>query len=382
MTITAVLRAIPSRARALGQARVPAVAPPPARDGRPAGHLPALDGLRAVALLLVLLFHARIPGFSNGDLGVDVFFVLSGFLITGILLRSEGRGGVSYAEFYRRRALRLLPAYLVVLVVCVAADLMVNSGGTLKGAVTSFVYVSNWAAAAGLGLGLLTHTWSLSIEEQFYLLWPLVLVTFVRRARGDLARVVRVVALLTVLSYLSVGGCYLLGASPELAWNATTSRAGELLAGCLLGVVVERRRAAGVPALGLGRGFVSGSVPAVALLGLFVVGSHAPSSPWAEMLGQWPLVVGLTLVLITASLSASNLTSTLLSARPLVALGKVSYGAYLWHYPVLVLVDSTLGLETWAPRLLGLAVTGVLVPLSYRFIERPFLRMKDRSSRA
>jgi peptidoglycan/LPS O-acetylase OafA/YrhL len=380
MTLPAVLRGVASRTRAPRPAVVPSPGAALAQQG-PSSHVPALDGLRAIALLLVVLFHARIPGFSNGDLGVDVFFVLSGFLISGILLRSASRGRVSFADFYRRRALRLLPAYLTVLVVCVATDLLHDSGGTLKGAATSFFYVSNWAAAAGIGMGLLAHTWSLSIEEQFYLVWPLVLVALLARAHGDLRRVARTVGLLVLASYLSIVACLLLGGSVELAWNATTSRACELLAGCLLAVVVQRRRLAGAPAVGTGRR-ATGLVSFVGLLALLVVGSHNPADPWVEMLVQWPVVVALTVLLIIACVAGPNLTGTMLGWRPLVAVGKVSYGAYLWHFPVFVVVDSTLGLSTWAPRLLALAVTAVVVVLSYRFVEQPFLRMKDRSSRA
>nr|WP_269778606.1 acyltransferase [Microlunatus antarcticus] len=375
------MRGAASRSRQARVAVVPSPAGAPAGGGSSSVHVPALDGLRAVALLLVVLFHARIPGFSNGDLGVDVFFVLSGFLISGILLRSAGRGRVSYADFYRRRALRLLPAYLTVLIVCVLTDLLHDSGGTLKGAATSFFYVSNWAAAAGVGTGLLAHTWSLSIEEQFYLLWPLVLVALLGRARGDLGRVARSVLLLAVASYLSVVACLLLGGSVELAWNATTSRAFELLAGCLLAVVLQRRGVAGAPALRIGSR-ATGPVSLLGLLALLVVASHDPWNPWVEMLVQWPVVVALTVLLIVACVAGPNLTKTVLGWAPLVAVGKVSYGAYLWHFPVFVVVDGTLGLDSWGPRFLALAVTAVVVVLSYRFVERPFLRMKDRSARA
>jgi peptidoglycan/LPS O-acetylase OafA/YrhL len=327
----------------------------------------------------VVLFHARIPGFSNGDLGVDVFFVLSGFLITGILLRSAKRGRISLADFYRRRALRLLPAYLAVLLVCVVTDLLVNSGGTLKGAVTSFFYVSNWAAAAGLGLGLLAHTWSLSIEEQFYLLWPLALATVLQRAVGSTSgRLVRLVGLATVALYGSIVVAWFAGVSAEAVWNATNARGAELLAGCLVAVGVDHRSSGTNRATTPRGGWLRAAVPLVCLAGLLLVASHGPADPWLEILLQWPLVVGLTVVLILACVSGGGPVEALLSWRPLTLVGKVSYGAYLWHFPILVVIDETVGLDTWWPRLAGLAVTALVVPLSYRFLERPFLRMKDR----
>jgi peptidoglycan/LPS O-acetylase OafA/YrhL len=346
---------------------------------RPPVHVPGLDGLRGVALLLVVLFHARIPGFANGDLGVDVFFVLSGFLITGILLRSADRGGISLADFYRRRALRLLPAYVTVLVVCVVVDVLFDSGGTLKGAATSFFYVSNWAAAAGTGLGLLAHTWSLSIEEQFYLLWPLALASMLRRAHGNTStRLLRLVGLVTAVLWASILVAYLLGVSPVVVSNATGARGAELLAGCLVAVAVQRRRALMSSASQHGRTWPGAVLPLLCLTGLVAVASRNFSDPWLEILVQWPVVVGLTVVVILACLTGAGPAAVLLSWRPLVLVGKVSYGAYLWHFPIFVVVDEIAGLDTWLPRLCGLALTAAVVPLSYRFVERPFLRLKDR----
>src|SRR3954451_17332341 len=133
--------------------------------GRRLGHIPALDGVRAIGALVVVGFHAKIAGFGNGDIGVDVFFVLSGFLITSILLSKAGAPGsrIDYRDFYRRRALRLLPAYLAVVIACVLLECFANFGGTFKGAAVSSVYLANWVVGAtGTGLGTLSHTWSLS----------------------------------------------------------------------------------------------------------------------------------------------------------------------------------------------------------------------------
>src|SRR5438270_715541 len=129
--------------------------PSPTLQPRPLGHLPALDGLRAVAALLVVLFHARITGFANGSIGVHVFFVLSGFVSASILLEQSGRSRrIDCRRFYRRRALRLLPAYFSVVILCVLLAPVSDIGGTVKGAVVSTFYLANWVAAfrdEGLG---------------------------------------------------------------------------------------------------------------------------------------------------------------------------------------------------------------------------------------
>lgn len=342
------------------------------------GYVASLDGIRAIAAVMVVLFHARI-GFASGDLGVDIFFVLSGFLITGILMRSGGSGRMSYQNFYVRRALRLLPAYFAVLVVSVASDFIWNAGGTLKGAAFSLVYMSNWAAGQEIGLGLLAHTWSLSIEEQFYLAWPVLLMWLIRRAHGRSDKLVLFVALFVGLSLLAIALCWALGLSPGFTWNSTFCRGSQLLTGALLAVWVtatrsstsaaKRRTASGSRA--------AGAAGLLALLGLFAVSCTQWDNQWMVIFVRWPLVSLLSVVLIACCISPRrHIVGGILGLRPFVATGRVSYGLYLWHFPVLVLVDSTLGLDTWAPRLLGLAITAIIVPLSYRYIEQPFLALK------
>ncbi len=332
------------------------------RSGTPAvgAHVPALDGIRAVAALAVVLYHAQL-GFGSGDLGVDMFFVLSGFLITGILLADASKGPIRYVRFYRRRALRLLPAYFSVLLACVALDRIWDVGGTLKGAVFSFFYVSNWAAASGTGLGSLAHTVLAGI---LYL---------TRRAVG--ATLIAVVACLAV-AYGSVVLSFVLGAPWEFAWNSTLSRGTELLAGCLLAVIARStptgQRWPSRDARWIGTACVT---CLIVLVGLCNIDFGAP---WVTMLVRWPLVSLATMGLIAACVSGARLPQLLLGNPPVVAVGKVSYGLYLWHFPVFATVDSIWGLTDTPPRLLALAITAVIVPLSYRYIEQPFLRMKDR----
>jgi peptidoglycan/LPS O-acetylase OafA/YrhL len=347
--------------------------------GRRLGHVPGLDGVRAVAAIAVVLFHARIGVFANGDVGVDVFFVLSGFLITSILIPMAGPGrSIDYREFYRRRALRLLPAYFAVVVACVLLEVFSNYGGTYKGAVVSSVYVANWAiAATGMGLGTLSHTWSLSVEEQFYLVWPALMGLLLRRCGWAGRRMLLAVGALVVLAWLAVAGLALVGAPARVASNATPTRAVELLSGGMLAIFV------GTPGLsgsldrvrGLSRVSVGGAVAGVLLLGLLALSGTTPTE---DSLAGWPVVSVLTCAVIYACLRGAPSLARPLGNRLMTGIGKRSYGLYLWHFPVFVVIDTRWGLDSWTARLSGIAVSTVIVMLSYRFIERPFLERKDR----
>jgi peptidoglycan/LPS O-acetylase OafA/YrhL len=164
---------------------------------------PALDGLRAVAVCAVILTHTWVSQFPGGWIGVDVFFVLSGFLITGVLLREDGETGtISLLRFYRRRAVRLLPAVLVMLPIVVVAAYVFRPGlasATLRMAIFTVVYSANWFAASHQPTGLLSHTWSLSVEEQFYLVWPVLLILMLRWRSARLALVLTIVCIVAVV---------------------------------------------------------------------------------------------------------------------------------------------------------------------------------------
>ena len=347
--------------------------------GRGLGHVPALDGIRALAALAVVGFHARIVGFGDGEIGVDVFFVLSGFLITSILLvRSGPTTRLDYRDFYRRRALRLLPAYFAVVACCVSVDLVEHIGGTLKGAAASLIYMANWLSVVSpQGLGLLIHTWSLSVEEQFYLIWPAVLAFILTRFQWSAKRAMNAVVALLLASWLLAVALAVIGASPWIAERATPTRAFDLLAGALLAIFVATPRRSG--ALTPVRSTSSVSV-AAAVAGVLLISLVAVSGITADVrsiLG-WPLISLLTCIVIYGCLRAAPLVTSLLASRPMSAIGKRSYGVYLWHFPIFFVIDSRWGLHGWQPRVVGLAATAVAVSLSYRFIEQPFLARKDR----
>lgn len=346
--------------------------------GRTLGHVPALDGIRAVAALAVVGFHARIAGFGNGDIGVDVFFALSGFLITSILLSRGGPSGrIRYGDFYRRRALRLLPAYFAVVIVCVLLEAFLDYGGTFKGAVVSSVYAANWAVAAtGTGLGTLAHTWSLSIEEQFYLVWPVLLALLLRRSRGNGGSVLLAVGALVVASWLIVAGLAAAHEPARIASNATPARAVELLIGALLAVFVAAPGLSG-PMSPCRRASLPSIAGVTALLALLALVPLSGLGVTIDTVLLWPVIAALTCTVIYAALRGASLLTAPLGSRAMTAIGKRSYGLYLWHFPVLVIIDTRWGLESWTAKIAGLAVTAVVVALSYRFIERPFLARKD-----
>jgi peptidoglycan/LPS O-acetylase OafA/YrhL len=340
---------------------------------------PALDGLRALAVAAVVVFHTS-PAAHGGFIGVDVFFVVSGFLITTLLLREvELTGRVDLRAFYLRRALRLLPALLLMIAITVPLMLTSLRHTVLMppwAAVGSAVfYVANWAnVAVSTGTGPLTHTWSLSIEEQYYLLWPLVLLAVVVRGRyASLARGLAVAAALVVVSR-----ALLWAVSPgEWLFYATTSRADGLLLGTLLAVVLARRE----PGRRLLAPRWSEGLAWTGLLGLAALMAVLRPDGGATFVGGLFLASACAVLVVHHVATADDGPLVrLLSLRPLVVVGTVSYGIYLFHFPVFQAVQ-----EAHPPWLLQhaleLGLTAALTTFSYLVVERPALRLKSRFAR-
>lgn len=343
-----------------------------------------IDGLRAVAVLAVVAFHAGVPWLPGGYVGVDVFFVVSGFLITGLLLREfETRGDISLVGFYERRVRRLAPALLLVLAVTLAlgAVYLVPIGGEQQGlaksAIATLLLGSNvWFAHATGGYfdapaaaQPLLHTWSLSVEEQFYLVWPTLLLLASRwavRRRFDPAR-----AAAWVLALVGIGSLALsivtTGTHPEFAFFGSPTRAWEFAIGGLAFFLV-RRRSAPLPL-----------AQPLAWLGLaMILWACATFSESATPFPGWRAgipALGAAMVILGGEHAERGWCTRLLSLRPMVLVGLLSYSLYLWHWPLLVIARlDTLGeIGPWGTAAIC-ALAFVLAWLTYRFVENPLRR--------
>lgn len=328
-----------------------------------------IDGLRCVAVLPVVLFHAGFARLSGGFVGVDVFFVISGYLITGILVREMDEGGFSLGRFYERRVRRIMPAALAVMLASLAWGLVFLMppdarklgesaiATTLSGANIYFYFAVDYFQSASGNLPLL-HAWSLGVEEQFYLVLPFVLWACVRYARR---RLVVVLASITLLSFAA--SCGAVAWYPKAAFYQLPFRAWELGIGAVLAVLPAMPRAGRFPAW---------LAQAAGLAGLALIAGSIllldESVPFPG-LGALPACAGAGLVI--ASGAAGTFTARLLSLPPVRLVGLISYSLYLWHWPVIVL--SRLAVPH-APlgRVEAVLISLLLAWLSWRFIERPF----------
>nr|WP_255396633.1 acyltransferase family protein [Mycobacterium sp. E3198] len=346
-----------------------------------------MEGLRAIAVVAVVLFHAEIPGVGGGFVGVDVFFVISGFLITGLLWREASRTGtVRLASFYGARARRLLPASATVgVVIMVGAAALVPallSRGIIEDGIASALYVSNYRfmlqgveyLATNMPPSPFQHYWSLGVEEQFYLVWPaLIIVTawLIRRARrrgGDRAAsserpYLVVLAVVAVASFaVSLLATRL---APPVAFFSLPTRAWELAVGGLVALTaVQWRRLPPLPAAIAGWGGL-----ALILLACVRLGRSTPYPGTAALLP----VLGAALVIAAGCAAPSRGCGRALAVRPMRAIGRVSYSWYLWHWPVLLVAMPA---AAWPrhplwPGIAAILISLGLAALTLRFIENP-----------
>ncbi len=350
-------------------------------DGAKTRFVPGLDGLRGIAVLAVMLFHAGVQWAGGGLLGVDVFFVLSGFLVTSLLLGEHARTGtVKLRQFWARRARRLLPGLFVLLAGVCAYARWASTGTSLTqirgDALSTLAYVANWHyITAGQNYFVryappspLLHTWSLAVEEQFYLIWPLVallvLKRFGSRALGWTA------AFLAASSAAVCAALYLNGASVNRLYYGTDTRAQAIMVGAVLAVLIPMSK---------DRSLSGSSSRLVGVLGIAGAGVVVYSLHTVQGTGPFLyeggfLLVGLstaTVVAVTVGRPRDLLTRGL-SWRPLRYTGRISYGLYLYHWPIfLVLTYSRTGLSHLPLLVLRFVVTFVAADLSYRLIEKP-----------
>jgi peptidoglycan/LPS O-acetylase OafA/YrhL len=346
-------------------------------------HLPGLDGLRGLAVVGVLAFHAGFERMVGGYLGVSTFFTLSGFLITSLLLaEARDTGFVRLGSFWGRRFRRLLPAALATLflVAVVFAPLVATADqrADLRGGLLSSLFdVANWYfVLSGDSYGQLfaspspvLHFWSLAIEEQFYLLFPLILLGLWRATRGDR---VRLGAALAGLAALSAVEPVIFGLDADRVYFGTDTRAAELLLGGVLAVVLSstevRRRLVGTPALRVG---ALGAGAVALVVQLWWWWSLDQSAPWLYRGGFAAYAVLSCLVLVAAAMP-SGPVSAALSVRPMRWLGERSYGIYLAHWPIFLAIRQTWpDLGRWPGTIIGVAASLLMAEVSYRFLERP-----------
>ncbi|MFZ1577406.1 MAG: acyltransferase, partial [Nostocoides sp.] len=352
-------------------------------------HRPGLDGVRALAVLGVLLYHGGVDWLPGGFLGVDVFFVLSGFLITSLLLREhEVTGRVNLPDFWFRRACRLLPALVPVVIfvagyaVTLAPDVVRDR---LRGDLFATVgYVANWRFVIAdtsyfeqyAAPTPLLHAWSLAIEEQFYLLWPLVLLLLLRRgggARGT-RRLTSLIAGGALASALTMALIYRPGFDPSRVYYGTDTRAQALLVGAAGAVIAVRGGLwAAEPEHRMARW--SATMGLTGLVGLAVLGVAArDSAPWLYR-GGFVLGALAALALVAGTVGAGSALSRILAGAPLRIVGVASYGIYLWHWPVyVVLTPDRTDLSGPALLMLRLGITALLASVSYVLVEAPIRR--------
>ena len=357
---------------------------PPARTTPRSGHIHGLDGLRALAVGAVLVYHLRPTSLPGGFLGVDVFFVISGFLITTLLLRELGkRGRVNLPQFWLRRARRLLPALVSVVLVSVSlaaavgGDLLVNIGRQVLGVLT---FSNNWLEiAAGSSYFaqtsplLFVNFWSLAVEEQFYLLWPVVLVVLVALTSTARQRV-RIALGVAAVSAVLMAVLFTSGEDATRVYYGTDTH----LFGLMIGVALAFAWAAP-------RSWLHSTAwqrlrqPAAlgAVVGLLWLMTALDEDSALTFRGGILAASLLTAVLIAALLGPSCLYQRLMRMPPVEWLGQRSYGIYLWHWPLILILTELLPATTydsplsWTTRGLALVLTLVVAGASYRWLEQP-----------
>ena len=340
---------------------------------------PALDGVRALAVAAVLLFHGEIAGFGGGYLGVSVFFTLSGFLITSLLAAEvDQRGTIALGAFYARRARRLLPAsvllVVLVMIASVATDWFDGVADLRAHIVGSLLQVANWVFLLGGGsyqellqqaagaASPLEHYWSLAIEEQFYWLWPIAFVgiwKLGRTTRGRLWILGGVTAAFVVAAPVTAAVW-----GSDAAYWASPARAAEILLGAFLALAIAGRT---VPA----RWWVLAPV-ALAILTVCIVAFPTSGGP---AYAGWLPAIGVVSSALLLGLQAESPVRTALSVAPLVWLGKISYGVYLFHWPIFVVLNADrVGVDGASLFALRIAVTLGVAQLSFMFFEQPIRR--------
>lgn len=344
-------------------------------------YVKSLDGIRGIGIIVVLLTHLDIVSYNAGFIAVDTFFVLSGFLITWLLITEwNDSGSINFKDFYYRRALRLFPALFSMLAMFALYTCLTNPPDRIARdfhyIFEALFYFTNWGQIFGLGerLNFLAQTWSLSIEEQYYLLWPPILFLLLPRTEAKTS-----LLWWTILTALSVA--FLRALYAELGtpvWNnywhlarGLDTRADSLLTGCAIGIAVSAQLIPRQRWLGWALFFAG----AVSCYGLIWLARQDLYDPWMYDAG-WFLASLFTAILIVHLVySSRGIIHWILEIPPIVYIGTLSYGLYVWHYPIYRIFQVHYPAH-WRETAVTVSVAVAL--LSYYLVERPCLRLKKK----
>ena len=366
---------------------VPKTAAPPARFA-------GLDGLRAIAVITVILFHLTPGAAPGGYLGVDIFFVISGFLITALLVRERNKSGrIRLLEFWRRRARRLLPALILLVVVsCSVAlvaggNVLIGLGRQVLGAAT---FSSNWLSiSAGSSYfsesnpELFRNLWSLAVEEQFYLVWPVAILALLF-VRSTTIRCI-IIGALAVGSALAMAFIYVPGGDATRVYYGTDTHSFGLAIGAVLALASRQWWPSPLEWPRWLRAALQ-SAGTLAIVGLIVASLLLPADADFTYQGGLAAIAVLSAIAIAGATMPGSLLGHLLDVGPLRWVGERSYGLYLWHWPVFVLTVALLpgfalaGPSAWALGGIALVITVLAASLSYRYLEQPIRKNGFRAS--
>lgn len=334
---------------------------------------PRLDGLRAIAVLMVVFHHYRIPGFNGGMYGVDIFFVLSGFLITQILIKGQQQKQ-SLFLFYWRRFLRLMPALAFLcfgfLIFSFVSGGLIPPRYAITDIFASLFYMSNWTRAFTIGVpAILGNTWSLAIEEQFYLIWPLLFLFLTSKNKS------KNVLLITFFIFLisATWGIYAdyIGIVTERVYNGFDTHCSGLILGCCLALLNQFTLGEKI-FKSIAKFWLLATISLICLV-IFIqsgIGTALPSLA-ASLIAA--------ILIITACYNPTSLLGKILEKKSMVSVGKISYSLYLWHYPIWLILYSyawSWNAITW----IGIPLSFLMATISYHLIEKNMLRYRDSTT--